>query len=98
MAASRHSQPAAVEPGRREPYALGWDAITAAEMRVIRLVVRGWTNQEIAARLYLSPHTVTAHVRHVLRKLDQRSRVDITRVALRHDPSLAGNHGTDEAA
>jgi DNA-binding CsgD family transcriptional regulator len=68
----------------------GWSSLTEAELRVVRLVVAGRTNREIAGQLYLSWHTVNSHLRHVLLKLDLHSRVDLTRVAILHDPGLAG--------
>ena len=74
---------------RDRTYAIGWPSLTDAELRVVRLVVTGLTNRQIAARLCLSRHTVNAHLRHVLHKLDLHSRVDLTRVALQHDPGLA---------
>ena len=74
---------------RGRPYAVGWPSLTDAELRVVRLVVTGLTNRQTAARLCLSRHTVNTHLRHVLHKLDLHSRVDLTRVALQHDPDLA---------
>ncbi len=41
---------------------------------MLRLVAEGLTNQEIAARLYLSPFTVKAHTRSIYTKLDAHSR------------------------
>ncbi len=75
---------------RNQPYATGWSSLTDAELRVVRLVVAGLTNRQIAVRLFLSWHTVNAYLRHVLHKLDLHSRVDLTRVALQHDPGMAG--------
>jgi DNA-binding NarL/FixJ family response regulator len=47
------------------------------------LVSRGLTNQEIAAELSLSEHTVKRHVANILAKLHQRSRLDAVTVAVR---------------
>jgi DNA-binding CsgD family transcriptional regulator len=63
---------------------LGWESLTGAELQVARLAAAGCTNRGIADRLFVSPHTVNTHLRHVFDKLDIRSRVDLTRVAERH--------------
>ena len=44
------------------------------ETEVLRLIAAGLTNQEIAARLYLSLYTVKAHARSIYDKLDAHSR------------------------
>ena len=58
----------------------GWDSLTEAEHSVTELVADGLTNREVAARLFLSPHTVDSHLRHIFRKLDINSRVDLVRM------------------
>jgi DNA-binding CsgD family transcriptional regulator len=63
---------------------LGWESLTDAELEVARLAAAGYTNRGIADRLFVSPHTVNTHLRHVFDKLDIRSRVDLTRIAERH--------------
>jgi DNA-binding CsgD family transcriptional regulator len=63
---------------------LGWESLTAAELEVARLAAAGCTNRGIADRLFVSPHTVNTHLRHVFDKLDIRSRVDLTRIVERH--------------
>jgi DNA-binding CsgD family transcriptional regulator len=62
----------------------GWESLTDAELQVARLAAAGCTNRGIADRLFVSPHTVNAHLRHVFDKLDIRSRVDLTRVVEHH--------------
>ena len=62
----------------------GWASLTDAELRVISCVARGLTNRTIAEELYLSRHTVDAHLKHVYLKLDIHSRVELTVLALRH--------------
>jgi DNA-binding CsgD family transcriptional regulator len=65
---------------------LGWASLTAAELRIARLVAEGLTNREIAARLTLSPHTIDYHLKHVFSKLRAHSRVQLARIMLAHEP------------
>jgi DNA-binding CsgD family transcriptional regulator len=64
-----------------EKPATGWAAMTKSELAVAQLVANGLTNREIADRLFVSPHTVNTHLRHVFEKLQVHSRVDLTRIA-----------------
>jgi DNA-binding CsgD family transcriptional regulator/tetratricopeptide (TPR) repeat protein len=64
-----------------EKQATGWVAMTKSELAVAQLVAGGLTNREIADRLFVSPHTVNTHLRHVFAKLQINSRVDLTRLA-----------------
>ena len=48
--------------------------LTRRELDVLRLLVDGLGNAEIAGRLFVSPRTVGHHVSSILRKLDVRSR------------------------
>jgi DNA-binding CsgD family transcriptional regulator/DNA-binding Lrp family transcriptional regulator len=79
--------------GRSETPATGWAAMTKSELAVAQLVADGLTNREIAERLFVSPHTVNTHLRHVFAKLDVNSRVDLTRLAternVEHAPEIA---------
>jgi DNA-binding CsgD family transcriptional regulator len=59
----------------------GWAAMTGSELAVARLVAQGLTNREVAERLFVSPHTVSGHLRHVFMKLQVNSRVDLARIA-----------------
>jgi DNA-binding CsgD family transcriptional regulator/tetratricopeptide (TPR) repeat protein len=64
----------------------GWAALTAAETAVAELVSEGRTNRQIAGQLFVSPHTVSTHIRHIFDKLGVNSRVELTRAAAdRHD-------------
>jgi DNA-binding CsgD family transcriptional regulator len=64
-----------------EPETSGWAAMTTAELTVARLVAEGLTNREVAERLFVSPHTVNSHLRHVFSKLGINSRVELARLA-----------------
>jgi DNA-binding CsgD family transcriptional regulator len=63
----------------------GWDLLSESERTIAGLVAEGMTNREVAERLFLSPHTVTFHLRKVFRKLGIDSRVELTRIALERD-------------
>jgi DNA-binding NarL/FixJ family response regulator len=50
------------------------EALTPAEVRVLRLIAQGNSNKEIAARLDLSEETVKGQVRNILAKLGAKDR------------------------
>ncbi|MFG3189657.1 helix-turn-helix transcriptional regulator [Streptomyces omiyaensis] len=62
-----------------------WPELTPAEARVVRLVARGLTNQQVAEQLSLSPHTVSSHLRRAFTKLDVTSRAELTRLVKHRD-------------
>jgi DNA-binding CsgD family transcriptional regulator len=64
---------------RRRP-ADGWQSLTGTERAVSLLVAEGLTNGAVARRLYISPHTVNTHLRHVFAKLGVSNRVALAAV------------------
>jgi DNA-binding NarL/FixJ family response regulator len=50
------------------------DSLTQREREVLRLIAEGLSNQQLAARLYLSPHTIKVHTRNIYGKLGVTSR------------------------
>ncbi len=61
--------------GEEAPPALS--VLTEAELRLARLVGQGASNQEAAAKLYLSVKTVEARLTRIYQKLDVRSRAQL---------------------
>jgi DNA-binding NarL/FixJ family response regulator len=62
------------------------NALTPAERKVLALVGKGASNDEIAAELFVADTTVRTHIRHILEKLDLRDRVHA--VVLAYDTGL----------
>ena len=56
---------------------------TARETEVLQLIADGLANREIGDRLHLSEETVKSHVRHLLAKLEARSRAHAVAVGFR---------------
>lgn len=59
--------------------------LTACEREVMKFVVTGKTNKEIAAALNRSPKTVEVHRAHVMRKMQVDSLAELVRLSLAAD-------------
>jgi len=60
----------------------GWHSLTGTEQAVVGLVAEGLNNGQVAARMYISTHTVAHHLRQAFRKLTIASRVELTRIVI----------------
>ena len=58
-------------------------SLSEREIEIVRLVAKGFSNDELAERLHLSPETIKAHLRHVYEKLGVESRVEAVTEAMR---------------
>jgi DNA-binding NarL/FixJ family response regulator len=61
----------------------GDPALSPRELDVVRLIVDGLGNQEIADRLGVSRRTIHAHVANLMRKTNTRTRTQLAVHALR---------------
>ena len=75
--------------GPRRDALSGWWELTNAERAIAEVVASGLTNREAGRRVYLSPHTVDAHLRHIFRKLGINSWVELARFVGQHYQELS---------
>ena len=69
---------------QEHPATLITDKLTEREEDVVRLLAKGLTNADIAARLYLSEGTVRNHVSAILAKLGVSDRTQAAVIAIQH--------------
>jgi two-component system, NarL family, nitrate/nitrite response regulator NarL len=60
------------------------DHLTPREHEIIRFISEGMTNQDIAAKLFLSPATVDTHRKNILAKLKLKNTASLVRYAAEH--------------
>ena len=77
---------------RQERPDRGWGALTESEVAVVEAITSGMTNREAAAHLFISPHTVSMHLRHAFEKLGINSRVELARIAAEHPREHVERH------
>ncbi|GHO71713.1 hypothetical protein KSC_106050 [Ktedonobacter sp. SOSP1-52] len=79
------AQEAGRQPVKETPDAEGRpvliEPLSAQERRVLRLLVAGQSNPEIARELIISVNTVRTHVQSVYRKLGVHRRIEASEVA-----------------
>jgi DNA-binding NarL/FixJ family response regulator len=84
LAAATAPAPPAAVPGPSIPASLP-DGLTQREAEILTLIAQGLTNPEIAARLFLSNHTVKTHISRIFAKTGSRDRVAAIGYARRHN-------------
>jgi len=72
-----------VRHGQRRRSRFGWESLTEAELRVVRLAAEGLTNRQVAERLFVSRRTVATHLEHVFQKLGFSTRARLAAEAVR---------------
>ena len=74
---------------RREDISTGFDGLTPRESDVLRELIQGWTNKQIAQNLGVSEVTVKTHLIGLFRKIGAKNRADAVRIALARADSTA---------
>ena len=60
-----------------------YSSLTEREREILKLVAEGFTNNQIAEKLVISPKTVDTHRTHVMDKLNLHSRAELVKYAMR---------------
>ncbi|MGH2478185.1 MAG: response regulator [Ktedonobacteraceae bacterium] len=60
-----------------------YSSLTEREREILKLVAEGFTNNQIAERLVISPKTVDTHRTHIMDKLNLHSRAELVKYAMR---------------
>jgi DNA-binding NarL/FixJ family response regulator len=60
------------------------DDLSQRELDVLRLIVAGKSNRDIADTLFISLSTVASHVRHILTKTNTTNRTEAAAYAIQH--------------
>lgn len=60
-----------------------YDTLTSREREVLQLLAEGLTNNEVSARLSISPRTVEVHRANLMHKLGLHTQADLIRLALK---------------
>ena len=69
---------------KRAPALENKAGLTSREMEILALVSVGANNEEIADKLFISPHTVKTHLYHIFKKISVPSRLQAALWAAKH--------------
>ena len=75
---------AAALRGESRPQSAGAAGLTEQELRILEKIAAGLSNKQIGRELDIAEGTVKVHVKHILRKLELRSRVEVAVWAVEH--------------
>lgn len=63
--------------------------LTEREVDILKLITKGYDNNQISKKIFVSIHTVKAHISSIIRKLDAKNRTNAVYIAIK-------NHMIDE--
>lgn len=75
----------AMHATRKENHENPFDLLTKREFQIVKLIVEGSSNIEIADKISISPKTVSVHYLNLMRKLDLQNTTQLIRLAINHN-------------
>ena len=70
--------------------------LTKQESKVLHLMSRSLTNNEIARALFVTENTVKVHIRNIMQKLNAHHRLEVVTYAIEEDLEHSVDGGTPE--
>ncbi len=61
------------------------EKLTEREVAVLRLITLGYGNSQISKIIFISIHTVKAHISSIIRKLDAKNRTNAVYIAIKNN-------------
>ena len=71
--------------GSKNTKETAYDSLTEREREVLHLLVQGYNNAQVAARLVISRRTAESHRANLMRKLGAANQADLMRIAMQID-------------
>ena len=59
--------------------------LTEREITILKLIMLGYANSQISKKIFISIHTVKAHIGSIIRKLDAKNRTNAVYIALKNN-------------
>ncbi len=63
------------------------NGLSPRSIEILKLLIMGYTNDEIGKKLFISTHTVKAYMEHLLDIFDVKNRTALAAIASRYLPS-----------
>ena len=58
--------------------------LTEREVDILKLITKGYDNNQISKKIFVSIHTVKAHISSIIRKLDAKNRTNAVYIAIKN--------------
>ncbi|SFE15463.1 response regulator transcription factor [Nitrosomonas sp. Nm166] len=75
----------AMHATRKDNYENPFDLLTKREFQIVKLIVEGNSNNEVADKISISPKTVSVHYLNLMRKLNIQNTTQLIRLAINHN-------------
>ncbi len=82
---SKEVTKALIQQTTKDPKIEGFDVLSARELDIIREVAGGYSNNEIAERLFISVRTVETHRKNIMGKLELKNMAALIKFAIQNN-------------